>query len=196
MTAVTEPVRGRPRSVAVDDAILDAALELVAQDGIGGFSVEAVATRAGVGKATIYRRWPSRTDLLNAAFTHLSEKFPDAVGETTRDRLISLFTTASAEGSPTMRLLPRILSHKLKQPQLYRDFFNQVVEPRREQFRAELRRGIERGDIRDDLEIDVMVNALVAPYLYRVMVLPTAGPPPEDLASSVVDLALGGLAAR
>jgi AcrR family transcriptional regulator len=196
MTAVSEPVRGRPRSAAVDDAIVSAALELVAEEGIGGLSVEAVAVRAGVGKATIYRRWSCKAELLDAAFTHLSEQFPEAQGETTRDRLVSLFTTAGSEGSPTLRLLPRILSHKMRQPQLYRDFFDRVIEPRREQFRVELRRGIERGDIRPDLELDTMVNALVAPYLYRVMVLPVAGPPPMDLAASVVDVALRGLAPR
>jgi AcrR family transcriptional regulator len=196
VTAVSEPVRGRPRSAAADDAIVAAALELVAEEGIGGLSVEAVAARAGVGKATIYRRWSCKAELVDAAFTHLSEQFPEAHGDTTRDRLVSLFAAPSTQGSPTLRLLPRILSHKMRQPQLYQDFFNRVVEPRREQFRVELRRGIARGDIRADLEIDTMVNALVAPYLYRVMVLPDAGPPPADLAASVVDAALGGLAPR
>ena len=84
----------------------------------------------------------------------------------------------------------------MAQPELYAEFFKRVIEPRREQFRIELRRGMSRGDIRDDLEIDVMVNALVAPFMYRVLVMPTAGPPPDDLAASIVDLALEGLAPR
>jgi AcrR family transcriptional regulator len=193
---VRQVQRGRPRSAEADEAILRAALELVADAGIGALTVEAVAARAGVGKATIYRRWASKQDLLDAAFTHLSEAFPEAQGERTRDRLISLFGSPYTPASQTLRLLPRIMSHKMAQPELYRDFFNRVIEPRREQFRAELRLGMSRGDIRDDLEINAMVNALVAPFIYRVLVMPAAGPHPDDLAASIVDLALQGLAPR
>jgi len=188
--------RGRPRSATADEVIIRTALELVAQDGIGALTVAAVADRAGVGKATIYRRWASKAELVDAAFTHLSEQFPDPEGETTRDRLVSLLGSPQIRGSLPARLLPRILSHKLAQPELYQGFFLRVIEPRREQFRVELRRGIARGDVRGDLELDVMVNALVAPFMYRSLVLPSSGPPPLDLAAAVVDLALQGLAPR
>src|SRR5581483_9265964 len=55
---------GRPRSAEVDRAILDAALELLVEHGYGGVSMEAIATRAGVGKAAIYRRWSNKAELV------------------------------------------------------------------------------------------------------------------------------------
>jgi len=189
--------RGRPRSVEADEAIIKAALELVADEGIGALTVEAVASRAGVGKTTIYRRWNCKAELVDAAFTRLSEQLPEARGTTTRERLVSLI--GDPHGGPSTlpsRLLPRILSHKMAQPEMYAEFFARVIEPRRERFRVELRRGIARGDLRDDLDLDAMVNALVAPYLYYVLLMPAAQHQPDDLPERVVDLALEGLAAR
>ena len=68
---------GRPRSERAERAILDAALELFAESGVGGVCMEAVAARAGVGKATIYRRWPGKEDLLLDALALLKSPLPE-----------------------------------------------------------------------------------------------------------------------
>ena len=87
-TAARRP--GRPRSEQAEQAILDATLEAVGDRGIDGVSCEDVAARAGVGKATLYRRWPGKEDLLIAAFAALKRPLPEPRGESVRDDLIAM----------------------------------------------------------------------------------------------------------
>ena len=77
-TADAEVARrpGRPRSEQADQAIIDAALSLFAESGPEGLCIERVAARAGVGKATIYRRWPGKEDLLLDAIAALKAPMP------------------------------------------------------------------------------------------------------------------------
>ena len=84
--------QGRPRDARVDARVLDATLELLADRGLGALTMEAVAQRAGVSKATIYRRWPSRDHLVAAAFASISE--PIAIPDTgnVRDDLMAMVT--------------------------------------------------------------------------------------------------------
>ncbi len=84
------PQPGRPRSERAERAILDAALELFAESGLGGVCIEAVAARAGVGKATIYRRWPGKQDLLLDALATLKSPLPEPGGESVRDDLVAM----------------------------------------------------------------------------------------------------------
>src|SRR5580658_2329777 len=81
---------GRPRSERAERAILDAALELFAESGVAGVCMEAVAARAGVGKATIYRRWPGKEDLLLDALAALRMPLPTPQGRSVRADLITL----------------------------------------------------------------------------------------------------------
>jgi AcrR family transcriptional regulator len=81
---------GRPRSEQAEQAILDATLEAVGDRGIDGVSCEDVAARAGVGKATLYRRWPGKEDLLIAAFAALKRPLPEPRGESVRADLIAM----------------------------------------------------------------------------------------------------------
>jgi AcrR family transcriptional regulator len=89
MTAArVETPRGRPRSVEADRAIAEAALDVLADQGIAGFSVEAVAQRAGVGKATVYRRYAGRDEVLAAALDYLRDDLQSARAEgSARERL-------------------------------------------------------------------------------------------------------------
>src|SRR6476619_329607 len=88
--APAERKPGRPRSAAAEKAILDAALQELAAAGVDGFSVEAVASRAGVGKTTIYRRWSNRDALILDALTALGEESqPDRVGSSVREDLVN-----------------------------------------------------------------------------------------------------------
>src|SRR5258708_4831674 len=86
--AVRRP--GRPRSERAEQAILDAALEAIAERGVDGVGCEDVAARAGVGKATLYRRWPGKEDLLIAAFASLKSPLPEPRGESAREDLIAM----------------------------------------------------------------------------------------------------------
>jgi AcrR family transcriptional regulator len=81
---------GRPRSEAAEQALLDAALAAVSECGVEGVRCEDVATRAGVGKATLYRRWPGKEDLLIAAFASLKSPLPSPRGTSVREDLIAM----------------------------------------------------------------------------------------------------------
>jgi AcrR family transcriptional regulator len=81
---------GRPRSTEVDRAIIDAVLEEVIEEGIDGMSIEQVAARAGVAKATVYRRWPNKEALLLEAVTGVEVELPTLVGTSVRDDLVVL----------------------------------------------------------------------------------------------------------
>src|SRR6202050_426841 len=78
---------GRPRSEQAEQAIIDATLDLFAEQGFEGVCVEAVAARAGVGKATIYRRWPNKEELLLAALGALKSPYPEQTGVSARGQL-------------------------------------------------------------------------------------------------------------
>src|SRR5256885_14111497 len=82
---------GRPRSEQAEQAIIEATLDLFAEQGFEGVCIEAVAARAGVGKATLYRRWPNKEELLLAALSSLKSPFPEPVGNV-RDDLVAQMT--------------------------------------------------------------------------------------------------------
>src|ERR1700734_4534515 len=94
-TAARRP--GRPRSEQAEQAILEAAIEAVGDRGIDGVSCEDVAARAGVGKATLYRRWPGKEDLLIAAFAAMRRPLPEPLGESVREDLIRLLTVVAQD---------------------------------------------------------------------------------------------------
>src|ERR1700722_9113376 len=93
--AVRRP--GRPRSERAEQAILDAALEAIAERGVDGVGCEDIAARAGVGKATLYRRWPGKEDLLIAAFASLKSPLPEPRGESVREDLVAMLEVMVAD---------------------------------------------------------------------------------------------------
>jgi AcrR family transcriptional regulator len=95
-----EPRRpGRPRSEQADQAIIDAALEVFAESGPHGLGIEQVAARAGVGKATIYRRWPGKEDLLLDAIGALHMPLPQPQGRSVRADLAALVEALCRESA-------------------------------------------------------------------------------------------------
>src|ERR1700726_3239305 len=88
---------GRPRSEQAEQAIIEATLDLFAEQGFEGVCVEAVAARAGVGKATIYRRWPNKEELLLPAFGSLKSPIPELSGISVRDDLVAMLTVICAD---------------------------------------------------------------------------------------------------
>ena len=161
---------GRPRSARVDEAIITAVIELLA-DGTPAesLSIEAVAAKAGVGKATIYRRWANKDALLVDAVASLKGPLPELAGESVRDDLIVLLRPA---GRPPMtraaQVLPCLIS-ELKRSPMLNQVYQRVVEPRRQLMREVLRRGIAGGELRDDMNIEVVMALLVGPMMAQNM---------------------------
>jgi len=195
-SAVTERRPGRPRSEQAEQAIIEAALELFGERGVGGVCVEAVAARAGVGKATIYRRWSSKEELLIAALGLLKSPLPQPRGESVREDLTQLLEAMVKDaGDPRyMRQFAMLHGEAEGYPRLLQRYRETVIEPRREVIRSVLRRGIAAGELRADLEVEVALLALTGAVMARGK--HDTAPPGPGFAARVVGELLDGFGAR
>lgn len=197
MSARAEPRSpGRPRSAEADAAIVAATLELLVEEGFQGLSVEAVRQRAGVGKATIYRRFPDKAALVRAAMEHVHAQVEIPDTGSLRDDLRQVWESAyGASSSAGFRLLmPRLLVDAVDDPDLFDVFRAALVEPRRAALRDLLRRGVERGEMRDDLDLDLAVDMLAGPMIYRVLIEGGSIEDPVGRALDVFDALMEGWA--
>ena len=186
---------GRPRSERAEQAILDATIEAVSDCGIDGVRCEDVAARAGVGKATLYRRWPGKEDLLIAAFAALKSPLPEPRGESVRADLIAMLEVMVADSDDPRYAQQYALLHGEGQryPRLMARYKELVVEPRRELVRSVLRRGVATGELRPDTDIEVAMLALTGAVLARGGKR-DAAPVGPGFATRVVDELLLGFA--
>jgi AcrR family transcriptional regulator len=187
---------GRPRSERAEQAILDAAIAAVGENGIDGVRCEDVAARAGVGKATLYRRWPGKEDLLIAAFAAMKRPLPQPAGESARADLIALLTVLAGDLDDPRYAQHYALLHGAgeRYPRLVARYREEVVEPRRELLRAVLRRGVEAGQLRPDTDVEVAMLLLTGAVMARGKHDPT--PAAAGFVARVVDELLAGIAAR
>jgi AcrR family transcriptional regulator len=186
---------GRPREARVDRAIIGATLELIAERGVHEFRTEDVASRAGVGKGAIYRRYRSKEDLVTAAVAVLVDQeivVPDT--GSTRADLLRLMREAVElyRGSMPGRLMPNLVSAMAQRPELARAVRDGFLARRRAALADVIRRGIERGDLRPDLDLELALDVLGGPLFYRLLI--TGGPIDEALAENVAELILRGFA--
>jgi AcrR family transcriptional regulator len=188
MTAVTSPrAVGRPRDPDLDRAILDATMELLAQDGFPRMSIERVAARAGVGKTTIYRRWPSKVDLVIAALARRGRVRPIRVEGTVRERLTGLVEDlcTSVRREPTKSVLAALVAEIPRDPELASAVRDVFLARRQESAFALLREGVSAGELRPDLDLELATDALVGPIMLRVLL--TGGRVTPALAGPLVD---------
>ncbi len=182
---------GRPRDPSCDTKIIQATLALLADDGYDGVTMEAVAARAGVGKATLYRRYAGKEALVVDALATLSDTVPRVARGDLRDDLVALVaSTVRTTSSPAGRLLPRLVSAAVDNPGLLERYRQQVITPRRRRFAEVLAAGIRSGALRVDLDVEHTIDLLVGPVLYRSLLRPDQPPLP---ATEVVDALLAGI---
>jgi AcrR family transcriptional regulator len=163
--------------------------------GAEGVRCEAVAARAGVGKATIYRRWPGKEDLLIAALAALKSPLPLPRGESARDDLVAMLAvmTRDADDPRYARQFAMLHGEGERYPRLLARYKETVVEPRRETVRQVIRHGIETGQLRGDTDVEIAMLTLTGAVLARIKHDPGEAPP--DFAARVVDQLLRGIAA-
>ena len=197
-TAEAPRTPGRPRSAEADTAIVRATLELLVEEGFQGLSVEAVRQRAGVGKATIYRRYPDKTALVIAAMErlHAEVELPDT--GTLRGDLAAVWHAAyTSMSSASQRVLaPRLLVDALGDDEMFPVFRTVLVDARREALLTLLRRGVERGELRDDLDLELVVDLIAGPMIYRFLIDRGTVADPAGRALAVYDAIAEGLAPR
>jgi AcrR family transcriptional regulator len=196
-TAEVSRAPGRPRSEQVERAIVEATLDLLARHGVSGASIEAVASEAGVAKTTIYRRWPSKDELILDALARLKGPIPLPPGASVRDDVIFLLTATCRNATETRNglILPKLIGEARDHPALLGEYFRRIVTPRRKVFQEVLRRGIAEGLLRPDVDLELAAEAFVAPVLNRCMVHPEPALSDGQIAE-LVDLLLDGLRRR
>ena len=163
--------RGRPRSEQAHRAILDATLTLLDEGGYGPLTIEAVAARARVGKTTIYRRWPSKLELVIEAVAELRPALPvEDTGSVLGDFMAFQRTqiTRVAAG-PLPRIVPRMIAESVGDAELHTAFQRELINPLREAIGEVLRRGLERGELRDDLDLALATDVVHGTVVYRVL---------------------------
>lgn len=167
--------RGRRRDPGRDAAILDAAIEVLAESGYDGMTMDMVAARAKAGKATVYRRWSSKAELILEAVTHLKrsqvdlERLPDT--GTLRGDLLALFKPQSVEEAEhKMRVMAGLASVLLQNPQLADAGDAAIVQPWALVNRLLLKRALERGEISANADIDAASQVLPSMAAYRALI--------------------------
>ncbi|MFJ7191916.1 TetR/AcrR family transcriptional regulator C-terminal ligand-binding domain-containing protein [Streptomyces bacillaris] len=193
-----EPRRGRPRSAAAERAILDAVIALLeAGEPLAGLSIERIARTAGVGKATIYRRWSGKEELFVDVVRDMEPDDPQISGTEgladLRILLESLRTRGLAQRSSA--LLHNIFAQMKSHPKLWDEYFGTVIAPRRAAMLAAVRRAVAAGELRDDLDVELIDDLFVGPVLVRTVHRPEA-PLPDDLVDRLMTALLQGLAPR
>ena len=191
-----EPRRpGRPRSERADQAILSAALDLFAECGPEALCIEQVAAKAGVGKATIYRRWPGKEDMLVDAVAGLATALPVPQGRSVRADLVALLDAICRDAADPRRarLFALLQGEGARYPRLMAKYVETVMQPRREVVRSVLRRGVATGELRENTDIDAatfLLDGAVLASMYG------HGHTDAKYSRRVVEELLRGLAAR
>lgn len=171
-TGTEPPRRGRPRSEDTHRAILGAALSLLAERPLADISVEEVAARAGVGKASVYRRWPSKGTLAFDAFVNEFGRRHPAVdtGSFPGDLLADLRAWVRAVRATTIgRTLRGLLAEVQRDPDLADAWKERFVEPMRAQHRAMVERAILRGEVPPGTDVDFLLDLLYGPAYHRLL---------------------------
>jgi AcrR family transcriptional regulator len=194
---LAEPAsRGRPRSVRAHEAILKSAAELLLEHGLDAVSMDAVATRAGVSKATIYRWWASKEALaLDALYTEWAAAAPDPRDTgSLRGDLIELLAPWARHVSTRRsyaRVIAALLAEARTDPAFAAEYQRRVVLPRRDQAKAIFDRAIERGEIPADLDLEVALDLIYGPLYHRL--LQGHAPLDDAFVRAAVNLALAGI---
>ena len=183
----------RTRNTDIDDAVLGATLELLGELGYADLSIGQVASRAGVHRPAVYRRWPSKRHLIvDAVFHELGVAPTPDTGDLRADLIVGITTLANALGGTTLgAILPALVSDLARDPDLSADFLRRVFVPRRESTARALESARQRGAIRESFDMEFVLDALAAPVYYRVLFRHL--PVDAALAIQTVDAVLAAL---
>jgi AcrR family transcriptional regulator len=189
---------GRPRDEELHDVIIHAALETFVEEGLDSASVEGIASRAGVGKASIYRRWHSKEDLISEAIFQCAETVAAPDTGSTRGDLIALMSKLQNDLSCSMggQIFPRMVGEVWDATPLGEAFAKAVIRPRRQLILDVLTKGAARGELREDFDAELVADTLSGAVIVRRMV---AGPQDDGASERIerlVTLVLDGLSKR
>ncbi len=188
--------RGRPRDEGVDGALVEAAVAEIAEKGLTASTMEGIAARAGIGRATLYRRWPNKTALLYFCADQLAEVIEPADTGDLRKDLLTVFEPLAERsyGDGPLALLAPTFIAAASHDQQMRTFVADSVVSRRSGAIVALRRARQRGDLRRGVNINLTVEMIAGALSDRAYLL--GKPVTSAYVRSVVDQAIAGIVAE
>jgi AcrR family transcriptional regulator len=184
--------RGRPRDARVEQAVIDATIAEIDEKGLRNATMEAIALRAGIGKATLYRRWPNKEALLYFLADQLSEAYePLDTGDLRKD-LRSVFEPLVTEvyQGPVATLMPTFIAEAARDDRI-RHFVTDLIADRRTGAKRVFARAKRRGELRRGVDADVALDMMYGALEHRFLSQGT--PVTLALIDEVLDLALSGI---
>lgn len=184
---------GRPRSEETKKAILTASYELTLEKGFPTVTVEGIAERAGVSKATIYKWWPNKAAVVLDGFFAATESMlqvPDT-GSVREDLFIQVNNLASFITSPRGRVITELIAEGQFDANIAKEYRSRYFSPRRLISQHILERGILRGELKKDLDIELSIDLIFAPLFYRLLI--TGDAVDSAFVKSLISYALMGL---
>jgi AcrR family transcriptional regulator len=179
----------------VERSIVEAVIKLL-EDGVplAELSIERIARTAGVGKATIYRRWNGKEELFVDVVRTAEPPDAELPGTSMRDDLVALLEQLRQRGLMTRSsvLLHSVFAQMKSSPKVWDAYHAIVVAPRRRKQVAILRRGQANGELRTDIDVELVNDLFIGPMLFRTIMQPNAALP-EGLSEQIVDTVLEGL---
>lgn len=185
--------RPKRRSQRAETAILDATLELLGELGFAGLSIDGIAARAGVGKATIYRHWDGKAHLVIDAFRRSVPEMVEPDTGSLREDLYAILRRMAEHlgGSCLAPILPSLIDAAERDPELRR-LHGEFSAERRAKFARVLERGRARGELGPDVDLELAIDLLTGPIFTRRLI--TRKPLTRAYAIQLVDALLPVLA--
>jgi AcrR family transcriptional regulator len=180
----------RSPSASAHKKVLDAAIILIAKQGIETTSMDAIAKASGVSKATIYKHWTDKDALMLEVMAvvnglHLR---PDFDSGDTRADLVDVLAYRPQEHAKTReQIMPHFMAYASHNHEIGMAWRNMVMDPPRRELRHLLKLGLTRGEVIPELDVDLSLALLLGPIIYWFVFLRKAEEDPRRLAEGVVD---------
>lgn len=184
---------GRPRSEETKKAILTASYELLLEKGFIAVTVEGIAERAGVSKATIYKWWPNKAAVVLDGYFAATESMlqvPDT-GSTREDLFLQVNSLASFITSSKGKVITELIAEGQFDKNIADEYRIRYFNPRRLISRNIIERGILRGELKKDLDAELSIDLIFAPLFYRLLI--TGETVDSAFVNSLISYALMGL---
>ncbi|WP_226000078.1 TetR/AcrR family transcriptional regulator [Paenibacillus sp. BJ-4] len=188
--------RGRPRNVETHKSILSASYDLLLENGFGAVTVEKIAERAGVSKATIYKWWPNKAAVVMDGFLAAAADrlpIPDT-GSAFQDILIHATNVTQFMISREGKIIAELIGEGQFDAGLAEAYRTRYIHPRRLEARQLLERGVQSGELKRDLDIELSIDLIYGPIFYRLLV--TGGLLDNVYIQNLVDTAFQGIRAE